>query len=49
MSEYQETGKLTEEAYVDTASEELKEQLQKYEGQESGEMEKQLLEKRDGN
>ena len=48
MSEYQETGKLTEEAYVDTASEELKEQLQKYEGQESGEMEKQLLEKEMG-
>ena len=45
MEEYQETGKLTEEAYVDTASKELKEQLQKYEGKEPGELEKQLIEK----
>lgn len=36
MEEYQETGKLTEEAYVDTASKDLKEQLQKYEGKEPG-------------
>ena len=44
MGQYRETGTMNEEAYVDTASGEMKEKLEKYEGQERGELEEKVLE-----
>ena len=44
MGQYRETGTMNEEAYVDTASGEMKEKLGKYEGQERGELEEKVLE-----
>ena len=44
MGQYRETGTMSEESYVDTASQEMKEKLEKYEGQERGELEEKVLE-----
>lgn len=45
MEQYQQTGSMTEEAYMDTADEEIKRAVTKYEGKEKGEAEKLLQEK----
>jgi len=45
MEQYQQTGAMTEEAYMDTADEEIKRAVTKYEGKEKGEAEKLLQEK----
>lgn len=43
MANYTKTGEITEEQYIDTASEELKKANEKYEGQEKGEVEKAVM------
>ena len=43
MGQYRETGTMSEESYVDTASQEMKEKLEKYEGQERGELEEKSV------
>ena len=48
MEEYTHTGKLTEEQYANTASDELKEINEKYEGREPGEVERYVAEQEEG-
>lgn len=43
LNSYQKSGELTEEQYMDTASEELKKANEKYEGKEQGEIEKSVM------
>lgn len=45
MEQYQETGKMTEQDYVNTADEELQKANEKYEGKEPGEVEKAVMER----
>ena len=45
MEQYQQTGAMTEEAYMDTADKEIKKGVTKYEGKEKGEAERLLQEK----
>ena len=45
MEQYQQTGAMSEEAYMNTADEETKKAVTKYEGKEKGEAEKLLQEK----
>ncbi|OUO25110.1 hypothetical protein [Eubacterium sp. An3] len=46
MTEYAQTGEMTEQSYIDGADKEYKEANQKYEGKEKGEIEKTLQENR---
>lgn len=46
MTEYAQTGQMTEQAYIDGAEKEYKEANQKYEGKEKGEVEKAVQESR---
>lgn len=43
MEQYTGTAQMSEEQYVDTASEELRKRMEKYEGQEPGEIEKSIM------
>lgn len=45
MKEYQQTGVMSEEAYMDTADEEIRRTVTKYDGKEKGEAEKLMEEK----
>ncbi|MDO4977001.1 MAG: hypothetical protein Q4E53_07040 [Eubacteriales bacterium] len=44
MEEYQQTGQITEEEYVESASPDIKKAIEKYENQEKGELEETLAE-----
>ncbi|HIZ59747.1 MAG TPA: hypothetical protein H9967_03420 [Candidatus Dorea faecipullorum] len=46
MTEYAQTGEMTEQSYIDGADKEYKEANQKYEGKEKGEIEKAVQENR---